>query len=191
MTDNELIFGNLLKIVKSASFARMQSVLDSEQIESSNEKFPHLMPGEWVSLILLSSNQVRIFFKIFFDFQTLHNILNEKKILQKILRMDESTLTDFMKEYCNLVGGYINAILEQNEIQTSMSLPLALKGFEDFFFPYPDNVGSFESNWVIDCQGQKFYCACLVEIMDFKSLEIFKDFTHELVDLKEGDVHFL
>jgi hypothetical protein len=191
MKDNELIFESIAKVVKAASFVRIQSVLQDKDTECINENFPHLMPGEWVSLILLSSNDLRIFFKIFFDLDSLVQVLNEKQEIRSSLKLDENTMKDFMKEYCNLVGGYINGTLEKLEIQTSMSLPLALKGFDDFFFPYPDNIASFEKNWVLRCSGRKFYCSCFVEIIDFRSLDIFKNFTHDEFEIKEGDVDFL
>jgi hypothetical protein len=191
MTDNELVLDNIVKIVKTAASARMHSVLANEKIETQDEPFPQLMPGEWISLVLLSSNELRIFFKIFFDYETLRCVLKNRDVINTAIDLKDDTLKDFMREYCNLVGGYINAILEKLNIQTSMSLPLTLKGFDDFFFPYAGNKNSLEKNWLLNCNGNKFYCSCFIEILDFKNLNSFKTFVHEEVDLKEGDVDFL
>jgi hypothetical protein len=191
MDENQQIFENLFKVVMTASEARMHSVLHDDKIELVKEKFPNLMPGEWVSLILLSSDQLRIFFKIFFDVQTIQTILEEKKISIFNEVEKENMLKDFMREYCNLVGGYINATLEKLELQMTMSLPLALKGFDDFFFPFADSKNSFEKQWSLKCLDNQFFCTCLVEIFDAKSLENFRNFVPEPLDLKEGDVDFL
>lgn len=191
MDDNQLIFENLIKVVMTASNARMHSVLQDDEVEFKNEKFPNIMPGEWVSLILLSSNQLRIFFKVFFNLENLKIILDEKQILKTEMIQNDKVLKDFMREYCNLVGSYINATLEKMELPMTMSLPLALKGFDDFFFPYADSVNSYEKNWILRCLGKNFYCSCFVEVFDVKSLDGIKNYIPEIVEIKAGDVDFL
>jgi hypothetical protein len=158
MTDKELVFDSIFKMVRATSDLRLHSLLPEYKIACVTENFPRLMPGESLALVLISTQQLQIFFKVFFDLETFDKSTTDEANESKLI-----FTKDFMKEYCSLVGLHINNIFINLKIQTSMSLPLVLKGFDDFFFPYPDNINSSEQNWVLNCLGRKLYCSCFVE----------------------------
>ncbi len=89
--------------------------------------------GFWLTLVLLSTENMHIILKTHFNFSTL------RPILVKIFSNQEIDITmdmaeSFMNEFSNLYGTKIRNELTSIGIPTGMSLPLLTRGFDNFFF---------------------------------------------------------
>lgn len=181
----------LHKIVLLASEACLKSVFQNPMTYEKSERFPQRTPGEWMSLVLLSSGQFRIIFKIFFDIESVQKEVTAMGLDH--IAEDERTriVKDLMKEFCNLTAGLLKSTFNKLDIPSGTSLPLTMMGFDDFFFPFPDGKNSYEKTWCLKGLDSRFFCSCYIVALDLKNADRIKDFNLDEVQIVEGDMDLL
>jgi hypothetical protein len=70
--------------------------------------------SEWVVLIVVYAAYLRLQFKVFFSHEAIEPFLKHNRDLGDRAQ-EQKIRVDFIKEYCNLVGGRIKSILEEIE----------------------------------------------------------------------------
>jgi hypothetical protein len=106
-------------------------------------------------------------------------------------RIEEKSISvfqaeDFVREFCNVVAGYVKAVMANNSVVTGVSLPTLARGFDNFFFKTPTSGRVIEDQWKLTCGSSEIYCSNLIEI--------FNEFNINEEALKvddSGDVEFL
>lgn len=190
MKNNELA-EKLQLLVQVTSEVCLKSLMQNSEIRAEKSDFPHLTPGEWMSLILVSTNQFRIIFKIFFDTDSVKTEIKNINLSKFSESESQNILKDFMKEYCNMTGGYIKTVLDKLDIKAGSSLPVTILGFDDFFFPFANEQNSFERRWCLKGQERAFYCSCYVVATETKNLDRIMNFDPSEIQIVEGDMDLL
>jgi hypothetical protein len=188
---NSEIAEKLQLLVQVTSEVCLKSSMQNPSIQIEKSDFPHLTPGEWMSLILVSTNQFRIIFKIFFDTESVQREVNNVDLSKATELESQNILRDFMSEYCNITGGYIKTVLDKLGIKSGSSLPVTLLGFDDFFFPFANEQNSFERRWCLRGKEKTFYCSCYIVTTETKNLEKIMDFDLNEIQVVEGDMDLL
>ncbi len=180
-----------LTLLKLKSLIRKKSVLALTAVAKKDELQVIEVPaedkvmGHWMSVISVSGEQLHITFKVQFSIdmartyamQTFKNLTSE---------ISNSHSKDFIREYCNMVAGYIKNALIHNSISVGVSLPLLCRGFDDLFFDLPARAFSGIDRWKLAHNGNIINCASVIEVIE--DLD-FKDLDDET--LLSGEVEFL
>lgn len=133
------------------------------QIEDLTLNFPiydHLM-----SMILISSPECRITFKIHFSPRSIQNwVASVYKADTKSLSREQ--MIDFTKELCNLSAGAIKYEFELRKLNFGISLPLTSRGFDEIFYPLPDGKTTFGDAWKLYSPHGQVTCSIYCELVD-------------------------
>jgi hypothetical protein len=132
-----------------------------EDCEKSLPVFKH-----WLGLILVSGAALKLTVKVHY------RTAEARTLAAQSFRKSPGEITpaqaaDFIKEYCNLVGGHVKRELERASVDAGISLPLVTRGFDELFFPPPDNARSFERHWRLVAGEADLVISCLAMIYDW------------------------
>jgi CheY-specific phosphatase CheX len=138
-----------------------------------------------MAVIMVSGRNLRMTFKAQFS------TASARFLAHQAYRIDEKDIStfqaeDFVREFCNVVAGYVKAIMANNSIVTGVSLPTLARGFDNFFFKTPTAGRVIEDQWKLSCQSAEIFCSNLIEI--FGEFQI-SDQALKVDD--SGDVEFL
>lgn len=189
------IIESLRVLVRDASKSRFQHLRSDAAhiVELTSDEAYSPVADHWMAVILLASNKFKLLFKIHFD-TTKAARVGEKKSHERSVAYQETNLRDFdqLKEYCNLVGGAIKQALGEEHSSAGLSLPLALRGFDELFFR--DRVISskgtrFHDAWRVESQGFTITCSSDIRVMAW---DAFTTVNYEVTQASdEGDMEFL
>ncbi len=141
---------NVAQAIQETFLARIRAYAKTEEGEIIKQDVP---PGRLHDLslvvILLAGEQVHITFKVFFDHKECGELI--KKIYTQSPNSTDlrNLVTDFFKEVSNLTAGHMKWLFENSKVDCNISLPIALRGFDEFFFNKIKDVSSFEDSWAI------------------------------------------
>lgn len=144
--------------------------------------------GHWMSVIMLTSGEMRLTFKTHF-MSSDGKILTSKSLRKPVENITQDQILDFFKEYCNMVAGKIKWLIEFNGHASGISLPLSMRGFDEVFFPSPDNRLLFLEQWGLKSELTSFVCSVAIEVQNpnlWNTLRLNYEQTNE-----KGDVDFL
>ncbi len=159
-------------IVRQTSLVRIKQHCLYEPIEIYElENKNNLVFGYWMGLIMVGNSSVRILFKAHYNNDELRVIAAEALNSSKA-RPDDSSVADFMREYCNLMGGAIKATLESAGLNTGVSLPLVTRGFDEVFSNQSVSVNFYEDVWQLVCGDGRITCAVQMDVMNNEPLEL-------------------
>lgn len=151
----------------SLEAVRHQLKLQSAQIqELPSEK---IILGHWMSLALLASSEMRVIFKVHFNTSALPDGI-------RIPKAEDSKTTvrlmqDLMNEYCNLVIGLLKRSLLRSGLGAGVSLPVALRGFDEVYFANEEGQALKLDRWCIDSTDFSFCCSVQFEFLDASKLQ--------------------
>lgn len=170
---------------------RQKSVLGLEamskkqglQVESISQDDKVL--GHWLSAISVSGDKIHITFKVQFAIKTANTF--SKHTFQHVKDgVSNSQNKDFMREFCNMVAGYVKNTLINNNLVVGVSLPLLCRGFDNFFFEPPSHSRSGKDCWKLFENENNVYCSSVIELADDIKLNIDND-----SEVQTGEVEFL
>tara|TARA_Y100000591_G_C21687238_1_gene621174 strand:- start:34 stop:639 length:606 start_codon:yes stop_codon:yes gene_type:complete len=173
-----------LKRLKKHSFIDFITQNDVKRIIENNQEC------QWVSVIFVKGENVQFIFKAQFVTEDAKHFAakaygkpNESKDINK------HQADEFIKEFCNLMGGGIKEQLEKNGVKTIMSLPLLTRGQDDVFFS-PNSSETYEDlfldKWELQLEGKSLICEAFAEIYDKETLPIICN----EVEFAEDEVEF-
>ncbi|MFE8071141.1 hypothetical protein QQM79_08780 [Marinobacteraceae bacterium S3BR75-40.1] len=125
--------------------------------------------GNWMSLILLGGETIRMTLKLHFAYKDVKAIAHPIYGAATPGDMSDTQATDFVKELCNLIGGYLVQIFEKNELSLGISLPLCTRGLYEVFADYTpasQPLIRYSDCWRLEVDGVHFPGTVLIEIMD-------------------------
>lgn len=179
-------------IVRQTSLTRIKQHCLYEPIEIYElENKDSLVFGYWMGLIMVGNASLRILFKAHYNNDELRVIAAEALNSSKT-RPDDSSVADFMREYCNLMGGAIKATLESAGLNTGVSLPLVTRGFDEVFSNQSVSVSFYEDVWQLVCGDGRITCALQMDIMSNEPLELIEMIQEQQQSNDDdGEIEFL
>ena len=146
--------------------------------------------GHWISVIYVKGDNLQFIFKTQFVTEDArhfaHKAYGEKKECDGL---NKRQVDEFIKEFCNLMGGGIKEHFEKNGLNTIMSLPLLTRGQDNVFFS-PNDSDSYEDlfldTWELKLEDKSLICEAFVEIYDKEVLPIISN----EVEFAEDEVEF-
>lgn len=130
-----IVSQKLQKLVRFASLERMKSVAHRVDIASEELEFvPNRLTvfAHWMAFILIAGEGGKIAFKTHYSSTDIQGLV-AKAINKDRDKISSQLISDFMREYCNLVGGVIKAKLAQVGIHTGLSIPIVTRGFDEIW----------------------------------------------------------
>jgi len=110
--------------------------------------------------ILVSGEDLELNFKTHFMLDDVKGYTTAK-LKTDVVSNDQ--LTDFIKEYCNLVAGKAKLFLEEQQLVVGQSLPYAIQGFNEMF--YPKTIGySKDDAWDLGGPLGNIRCSCTIRL---------------------------
>jgi CheY-specific phosphatase CheX len=184
-----------IKVKELVRFVTLQGLKEHTQnIEVSINEIPgvdhHQMLAPWMGLILISGPSLRITMKCHYTSD------NGKFFAQKVMGKKSSEISfsqvqDFIREYCNLCGGKVKKIFSDSNLDTGISLPLALRGFDELFFydkKTLDTPGYSQDYWSLECENHFFILSSIIEIYNVSDInKLAVDFN----TASSGDIDYL
>jgi len=157
-------------IIRQKSESLLKSFGSVDPVRSSSPPSTFLVHGHRMTVILISSPVVRITFKAHFnEFESSGLIKTRLKSIKEPIPSEQ--VLDYFKEYCNVIAGAVKSELKTVGIDAGISLPLAARGFDELFFPTPDNKRTFENTWTIEHPFGNFRCSLFCQILDPSAFE--------------------
>ncbi len=141
---------NVAQAIQETFLARIQTYSKTQDGKIINQEVPAgRLHDLSLVVILLAGEHVHITFKVFFDHKECEELIN-KIYTQKPRSGDlRNLVTDFFKEVSNLTAGHMKWLFENSKVDCNISLPIALRGFDEFFFNKVKDNSSFEDSWAI------------------------------------------
>lgn len=155
---------SLIELFQKVSKDMMISHSQHSEISTKSVIAPPIVKGHWMSLILLTGDLFTAKFKTHYN-SALAIEFASKQLGPKSSEINK--LNDFFKEYCNLVVGVVRRNLNENKIETGMSLPFLTRGFEEIFFFSKESNDQWISNWLITLNDTSIHCS--LEINELNS----------------------
>ncbi len=175
----------LMTLIRQKSILGLEAMSKKEGLEVESISQDDKVLGHWLSAISVSGEQIHIIFKVQFAIKTVNSF--SKYTFQHVKEgVSNSQNKDFMREFCNMVAGYIKNTLINNNLTVGVSLPLLCRGFDNFFFEPPTHSRSGKDCWKLFEKENNVYCSSVIELADDIKLNITDDFT-----VKTGEVEFL
>ena len=146
-------------ISRLTSFCHLTGLSGFEPAKKSDtELFSNMV------LIILSGPKIKQTFKVFFNATEALPFV-EKTYKKNLSREQLSKYSiDTFKEIANLVAGHIKILLEKTGLRCEISLPIALRGYDDLFFSDKNEGSKYKSYWKIRYQGEELIFSNLIEI---------------------------
>lgn len=172
----DLIKEKVVAIIRHSTENRVR--LHSHNIEftlskpEKNYKLGQVL-GNWMSLILVSGETLRVTFKLHYNLGEVKAIAYRVYGKNAPEELSDKQAMDFMKELCNLSAGELVKIFEANNLPLGMSLPLCARGFYDIFADYkPANQPfvKYGDLWSLKCVGCNIMISSVIELLDVASL---------------------
>lgn len=181
-------------IVKSASQTRFAKHCQREDVQLHDAP-ADLLPvkAHWMGLILIASSDLRILFKVHYNSDDI------SKIAKSVIQIPQDSINgrliaigDFMKEYCNLMGGFLKISLEASNMSAGVSLPLVTRGFDDLFAAAEANKNLRRDLWKLSSGGYDIFAEVVVEYMKSGAEDLLKNIkSQEETSKNDGVLEFL
>ncbi len=126
--------------------------------------------SQWISVIFVKGDNLQFIFKTQFVTEDAKHFASkaygENDDSENVCKRQAD---EFMKEFCNLMGGGIKEHFEKNGLKTIMSLPLLTRGQDNVFFS-PNHSEAYEDifldTWELQLEGKSLICEAFVEIYE-------------------------
>jgi hypothetical protein len=105
----------------------------------------------WMAIILISNSDFRLTVKIYCKESDVLDL--GKQAFSNLEDRSQLSISDFVKELANLLGGAVKRSLESAGITSGLSLPLLVHAFDDLFFLKGPSSESFLTNYHSDGKG--------------------------------------
>jgi hypothetical protein len=180
--NNTRVKEKLRALVREAAAERVRIYSrrdDFELTEMPADRREGSVLGNWMSLILMGGDAARMTLKLHFAYQDIKNIAYPIYGGKKPEDISDAQATDFVKELCNVIAGYLVQIFEENDLSLGLSLPLCTRGLYEVFSDYSATSGPlirYSDHWVLQAEGIRLPGTVLFEIMDAGKLEKLLDY---------------
>jgi len=136
----------LKELCREISLTRLKkhSYIDIITQEDVKRKITPDQESQWISVIFVKGDNLKFSFKTQFITEDVKHFASqaygESKTDEQI---NKRQIDEFIKEFCNLMGGGVKEHFEKNGLNTQMSLPLLTRGQDNVFFS-PDSSEAYD-----------------------------------------------
>ena len=151
--------------------------------------------GNWMSLILITGEPLKITLKLHFSHNDIKVLIQPFYGAQSCSEISDKQSMDFVKELSNLIAGYLEQAFLGMNIPLGISLPLATRGYYEIFSDYSPSehpIIKLSDLWTIENEDIKIVGSVLIEITNTNALNSLLDYeTATSEDDDEGEFDFL
>lgn len=156
----------LKDLVRKTSVSRMKALSKRPDVEIQEINEDRDILAHWMTLIFIAGPSLRITFKTQFS-NVMAQCFAEGTYDLKKDQIDDFKSQDFVREYCNMVGGYVKNSLVQQKLVLGISLPLNTRGYDNLFFSILSGFQVYHDRWKLVIGGDiSIYCLVSIEITD-------------------------
>ena len=162
---------------------------DFNVVELTEAYTPGQVLGNWMALIFVSGESIRITYKIHFDYNCVKNLAYPVYGKSSADLLSDQQAVDFMKELCNLTAGQLVKIFEEHDLSIGISLPLCTRGFYEVFSDYKETehpIIRYSDTWYLQYGEVKLVSSAIIEILDASS-DLKKLLSYEIPDDDDDD----
>ena len=192
----ELDAGKLKREIREVSLRRMKNhscndgviLKEASKLEESKDAI-----GQWLSLIFVSAQAVKMSFKSYYYSEDANFFTSTALGYDSQDKVTKNQVDDFIKEFCNLTAGAIKESLELGGIKSLISLPLVTRGQDYIFFEVKEsdrNPLVLTDIWDLELGGHIITCRIVFEVWDQEAMSkiVHSVFGAERDD--EGEIDF-
>lgn len=165
---------------------KQQSQTESVSLHELNTQEKQLVYAHWMSLIMIANNNFRLIIKAHYNCSSVEE-MNSSVLPHKPRK---EIIHDYMREFCNLIGGNIKALFEQNQIQSGLSLPLVTRGFDEIFTQFNNSNMNLFDQFLLSNKDAQIFFTIHFEVIDNKIIDNINQIQSK-EDASEGDIEFL
>lgn len=166
---------------------KQQSQNDTVELAFPENKVEKpLVYAHWMSLIMVANNYFRLVLKA-------HYNTDEIPLLVPAVfdqRTSKDVIHDYMREFCNLMGGVFKAALEEKQVATGLSLPLVTRGFDEVFLQFNLSAKNMFDQFYIQNNKGKIIFTVHMEIVDESIIDTINS-VKSTTNTDEGEIEFL
>jgi len=183
---------SLRKLVRDVSVVQARQYFGDEGVNLDDREL-ELKPGQVVarhmSMVLITSNDLRIVFKVHFNTEAIR--ASRRQVGRPWDPNDHAAVIDFMKELTNQMGGRLCRVLGTHHLTVGMSVPLCTRGTQEIHAEYDNKIGPItriSDLWRLQGPFRHLFCSCFIELPH--SLDL-SDIRIEDEEAEEGELDFL
>ena len=193
LPDIQALKDKLRELVRYSSVTRLKFHSDSSEVES-REMDASFRPGRILAnnmvFILVSGDAMRLTFKVHFNTRTAKQLSFRIFGGNSAEDISEKQAIDYFKEYGNLVAGSVISLMDKNNFELGISLPLCTRGFYEVFSDYTEKqhpITSYSDFWDLNVCGHTVCCSAQYEILNRKQLARLVDFEITEADIDDNE----
>ena len=126
-----------------------------------------------LAMITMTGRGVNVNFKTYFE-QSHCRELIKKVYKEEKYWGDPNFVEDYIKEFCNLVGGSISSLAKKEQNELGKSIPMVLTGFDEIYFPVNKILSEVVYEWQFTKDHIKFMTRMEISALNIE--EVFKLF---------------
>jgi hypothetical protein len=179
-------------LLAEASVAQASQYFECDKVRLITHPTHHSL-GQVVKthiiMSLLSCSELRIVIKVHFNLAQIRRYRQAKK--EGDITITDRQLIDFMKEFCNQLGGKICRVFDAHQIFMGMSIPLCTRGIYEIYADYSPKdsyMTKFGMFWGLEGAFEVLYCSCYIEALSQNCISNIKYISEAL---QEGELDFL
>ena len=154
----------LKRLIRNTSLSRLSALSKRSDMRIQEITEQQKIIDHWVGSILISGPSLRIAFN---TRCTIHNA-NFFTALRYGTNTTLATNThnhDFIHEYCNMVGGYINNALDQQQVIAGLNLPIVTRETNNLFIKIASETNIIYDHWKLIIDDISIICSVKIEII--------------------------
>jgi hypothetical protein len=157
--------------LKIASADQFRIYTNNSEIAFKEIEIAELPFYQQLAHILVSGEDLELNFKTHFMLDDVKGYTTAK-LKSDIVSTNQ--ITDFIKEYCNLVAGKAKLFLEEQRLVVGQSLPYAIQGFNEMFYP-KTNGYSKDNAWELTGPLGSIRCSCTIRLFKTPAVTALKN----------------
>lgn len=161
---------HVIDTLKVASLDQFRIYTNTAEIALQDITISELPFYQQLAHILVSGEDLELNFKTHFMLDDVKSYTSAKL---KSSAVNNNQLTDFIKEYCNLVAGKAKLFLEEQHLVVGQSLPYAIQGFNEMFYP-KTNGYSKDDAWELNGALGSIRCSCTIRLFKTPAAAVLK-----------------
>ena len=155
---NEILRSKALETLK------IRSKVDDIELGDVENKDDFLY-GPMMAFLLIHGESFRVTFKVHYFLKT------AKSLAAALLGRPSEEITveltkDFMKEFCNIVGGEVRAAITRLNVRVGVTLPFIISGFDEVLFSDEISPSSSMDYWLLNWKSGFVVCSSVIDIRD-------------------------
>lgn len=190
---------HVVRLHSLSYFKRYMSASEAEEKEKEKKKIP--IYAHWMALVLLASDDMQLILKVHYDEVKAQGFMQRK--FKKNTIFEREQVDSFFCELLNLIGVNIKNDFAKKGIHAAMSLPIATRGFDNFFFQTKDfkknssmqGVAMVDDLWSINLEELSlcfsFDCDVVHTSVFEKILSLSEDLKKSKAEEAADDLEFL